>query len=169
MHYRYCCQRTARCKGESYIFHILPIFLSFLQPSHPGKMVQIGWNAGPRHAHVFGLTKSFTKNLDDATKTDHDHDAIAAANIAWAVAKAWLPTDITNTIENCLLESGLPRIATRHVAEGIFRFFCIPRVSSANSMQEPDFISSYKVKSTPSLNVSEHLPKPILQGTILST
>ncbi|KAJ7511958.1 hypothetical protein B0H11DRAFT_1700203, partial [Mycena galericulata] len=82
-----------------------------------GHMAQIGWNAGPRHARVFGLAKSYTKNLDDKTKIDHDHDAIAAANIVWGVSKTWFPTDTINNIEKKLSESGMPRIATRNVSE----------------------------------------------------
>ncbi|KAJ7248679.1 hypothetical protein C8J57DRAFT_1672411, partial [Mycena rebaudengoi] len=81
-------------------------------------MVQIGCNVGPHHACIFGLAKSFTKNLDDATKANHDHDAIAAANIVWGFSKAWLPTDIIGTIEDHLLESGIPRMATHHIPEG---------------------------------------------------
>ncbi|KAJ6451546.1 hypothetical protein C8R45DRAFT_848390, partial [Mycena sanguinolenta] len=83
-----------------------------------GEMLQLGWNAGPHHARVFGPGKSFRLNLDDITKTEHEHDAVAATNIVWAAGKAWLPTDITTTIENCLLESGMPQMATRHVSEG---------------------------------------------------
>ncbi|KAJ7913416.1 hypothetical protein B0H13DRAFT_1612584, partial [Mycena leptocephala] len=84
-----------------------------------GRMVQIGWNAGPRHARVFGLAKSFTKNLDEETKTAHDHDAIAATNIVWGAAKTWLPTDVTNGIDVALSETGMPRIATYNVSEGM--------------------------------------------------
>ncbi|KAJ7190609.1 hypothetical protein GGX14DRAFT_603942 [Mycena pura] len=89
-----------------------------VRPTHDGRMVQIGWNAGPRHARVFGLAKSFTKNLDEETKTAHDHDAIAAANIVWGAAKTWLPTDVTNGIDAALSKTGMPRIATRNVSEG---------------------------------------------------
>ncbi|KAJ7436557.1 hypothetical protein FB451DRAFT_1061694, partial [Mycena latifolia] len=79
-----------------------------------GSMVQFGWNAGPRHARVFGLAKSFTKDLDDSTKIDHDNDIIAATTVVWGVAKAWLPTDITEAIDSQLAESGMPRIASRN-------------------------------------------------------
>lgn len=47
--------------------------------------MQFGWNAGPRHARVFGLAKSFTKDLDDETKISHDTDIIAAMNLVWGV------------------------------------------------------------------------------------
>ncbi|KAJ7817631.1 hypothetical protein B0H14DRAFT_2170679, partial [Mycena olivaceomarginata] len=80
-----------------------------------GEMAQVGYNAGPRHAHVFGCAKSYNKNLDEATKINHDHDAIAAVNIVCAASKAWLPTDITDNIETHLRENNLPRIATRNI------------------------------------------------------
>ena len=83
-------------------------------------MVQIGWNAGPhqsRHAQVFGLANSFTKNLDNMSKTKHDHNAIAT-NIVWEAAKTWLPTDVTSNINDTLSKSGMPQIATHSVSEG---------------------------------------------------
>ncbi|KAJ7675264.1 hypothetical protein B0H17DRAFT_946085 [Mycena rosella] len=81
-------------------------------------MVQFGWNAGPRHARVFGLAKSFTKDFDDKTKTNRDTNIIAATTVVWGVAKAQLPTEITDAIDRELLNTGMPRIASRNVAEG---------------------------------------------------
>ncbi|KAJ6516895.1 hypothetical protein C8R47DRAFT_1313230 [Mycena vitilis] len=89
-----------------------------VRPDTPGKMIQLGFNAGPRHAHVFGLAKSFTANLDSMTMADHDEGIIAATTLVWGAAKAWLPTDITSSIDDKLSASGMPRIATRNVAEG---------------------------------------------------
>ncbi|KAJ7856995.1 hypothetical protein B0H13DRAFT_1641226 [Mycena leptocephala] len=68
---------------------------SILQPDAPGVMVQVGFNAGPRHAQVFGLAKSYAKCVDDITKVEHDNDIIAATAVVWGVAKAWLPANIT--------------------------------------------------------------------------
>ncbi|KAK6972019.1 hypothetical protein R3P38DRAFT_3297240 [Favolaschia claudopus] len=89
-----------------------------VRPKSDGTMVQLGYNAGPRDLRVFQLAKSYTKNLDEETKADHDTEVIAAVTITWAVAKAWLPLDITNKIEDTLEENGLPRIATRNIAAG---------------------------------------------------
>ncbi|KAJ7024983.1 hypothetical protein C8F04DRAFT_968331, partial [Mycena alexandri] len=83
-----------------------------------GKLVQVGFNAGPRHARVFGLAKSYTKPLDDTTKIEHDNDIIAATTTIWAAAKTWLPTDITHRIDCELEKHSMPRIATRNVGEG---------------------------------------------------
>ncbi|KAJ7794708.1 hypothetical protein B0H14DRAFT_2392362, partial [Mycena olivaceomarginata] len=87
---------------------------------HPGKMVQVGYNAGLRHAHVFGCAKSYNKNLDEDTKINHDHNVIAAVNIVWATSTAWLPTDITDNIETNLRENNLPRIAICNIPAGMF-------------------------------------------------
>ncbi|KAJ7067734.1 hypothetical protein B0H15DRAFT_771638, partial [Mycena belliarum] len=84
-----------------------------------GKMVQVGFNAGPRHARVWGLAKSYTKNLDDTTKAKHDNDIIAASTAVWAAAKTWLPSNITDKIDHELKAAGMPRIATRNVEEGV--------------------------------------------------
>ncbi|KAJ7715587.1 hypothetical protein B0H16DRAFT_1615630 [Mycena metata] len=89
-----------------------------VRPDAPGKMVQVGFNAGPRHVRVFGLAKSYTKQLDDTTKVEHDNDIIAAATTVWAAAKTWLPTDITHQIDRELEKHSMPRIATRNVEEG---------------------------------------------------
>lgn len=86
-------------------------------------MVQIGWNAGPKHARVWGLAKSYTKKLDEDTKVDHDKDAVALISLVWNIAKAALPEEVTGHIERSLEDHGLPRIATPGVAEGLPPYF----------------------------------------------
>ncbi|KAF7367838.1 hypothetical protein MSAN_00848300 [Mycena sanguinolenta] len=89
-----------------------------VRPTHPGEMVQVGWNAGPRHARVFGLAKSFVKILDHLTAVAHDEDAIAAMTLLWSIAKSLLPIEMINLITDAVGEIGLPKIATRNVPEG---------------------------------------------------
>ena len=84
-------------------------------------MVQVGWNAGPRHARVFGLAKSYTKNLDHATAVDHNQDTIAAMTLTWSITKSLLPTGMIALVTEAVGETGLPKIATRNVAEGMLR------------------------------------------------
>ncbi|KAF8124667.1 hypothetical protein K438DRAFT_1610278, partial [Mycena galopus ATCC 62051] len=83
-----------------------------------GTMVQIGWNTGARNARVFGLAKSYTKNLDHQTAVDHDRDAIAAMTLTWSIAKSLLPVEMIAEITAAVGETGLPKMATRNVAEG---------------------------------------------------
>ncbi|KAJ7656713.1 hypothetical protein DFH06DRAFT_1198319 [Mycena polygramma] len=89
-----------------------------VRPTHDGTLVQVGWNAGPRHARVFGLAKSYTKHLPAETAVDHDEDAIAAMTLTWSACKAFLPTEVTSEIEKHLETAGLPRMATRQVPPG---------------------------------------------------
>ncbi|KAJ7254010.1 hypothetical protein B0H12DRAFT_1017183, partial [Mycena haematopus] len=85
---------------------------------HPGKMVQSGFTAGPRHAHVFGPGKCYTKKIDSATAIDHDIDTIGAFTLAWNIARAILPTEIIDKTTEAVGEIGLPTISTRNVAAG---------------------------------------------------
>ncbi|KAJ7898774.1 hypothetical protein B0H13DRAFT_803926 [Mycena leptocephala] len=89
-----------------------------VRPTHPGTLVQVGWNAGPRHARVFGLAKSYNRVMDQATAADHDGDVIAAMTLTWSVCRALLPTDVITEIDGYLELAGLPQMATRQVPEG---------------------------------------------------
>lgn len=81
-------------------------------------MAQVGINTGLRHARVLGWAKSYTRNLDDATKTMHDIDIVGAAGLIWNMLKAALPRSMTKHVEQCLKDQGLPRLATQHVGPG---------------------------------------------------
>ncbi|KAJ7026562.1 hypothetical protein C8F04DRAFT_1190374 [Mycena alexandri] len=91
-----------------------------IRPTHPGKLVQVGWNAGPRHCRIFGLAKSYTKNLDPAVARDHDEDVIAAVALTWGLCRALLPAEVISEIDGYLKDSGLPAMATRNVEPGNF-------------------------------------------------
>jgi hypothetical protein len=81
-------------------------------------MVQIGWNAGPRHARVWGLAKSFNRKIDNATMIGRDEDVVALLTLCWSLAKASIPREVMNSLEDSLKVSGMPRIATRNIPEG---------------------------------------------------
>ncbi|KAJ7924665.1 hypothetical protein B0H13DRAFT_1601450, partial [Mycena leptocephala] len=85
---------------------------------HPGKMVQVGWNAGPRHARIFGLAISYTKKLDKATVVDHDLDTIGTLTLLWSIVKSLLPAETINGVTAAVGEIGLPKLATHNVSEG---------------------------------------------------
>ncbi|KAJ7937640.1 hypothetical protein B0H13DRAFT_2412721 [Mycena leptocephala] len=89
-----------------------------VRPNHPGTMVQVGWNIGPRHAREYGLAKSYAKKLDWDTTVAHDGDAAAAMTLTWGICRSFLPIDLTRSIEEDLQASGLPRMATRSTGEG---------------------------------------------------
>ncbi|KAJ7816004.1 hypothetical protein B0H13DRAFT_1621333, partial [Mycena leptocephala] len=85
---------------------------------HPGKMVQVGWNAGPRHARIFGLAISYTKKLDKATVVDHDLDTIGTLTLLWSIVKSLLPAETIDGVTAAVGEIGLPKLATHNVSEG---------------------------------------------------
>ena len=86
-------------------------------------MVQLGWNAGPRHARVWGLAKSFNRKIDEVTMTERDEDAIALMTLCWSLAKGSMPGEVMDVLEDSLKDSGMPRIATRNVPEGKFTIY----------------------------------------------
>ena len=75
-------------------------------------MVQIGWNAGPQHARVWGLAKSFNWKIDQEMMAERDEDVIALLTLCWSLAKALMPAEVMDVLEASLKESGMPRIAT---------------------------------------------------------
>lgn len=88
-------------------------------------MVQFGWNAGPRHATVFGLAKSFRKKLSAAVMTSQDEDAIGALTLMWSILQVKMPSELMAEVGTRLEQEGLPRIATRNVAEGDFFYYIL--------------------------------------------
>ncbi|KAI0315737.1 hypothetical protein OF83DRAFT_1061567 [Amylostereum chailletii] len=89
------------------------------QPTHNGQLVQLGWNAGPRHAHIWGLAVSYTaRSLEEHTYKAHDQDAVAALSLAWAFVDKLMPAEIVEPVDRELEALGMPRMATRHVGEG---------------------------------------------------
>ncbi|KAH9828646.1 uncharacterized protein C8Q71DRAFT_893685 [Rhodofomes roseus] len=91
------------------------------RPKHPGKMVQVGLNGGPRHARVLGWAKSYTKVLSQDNRQQHDTDIVGATGIVWSLIKSAAPREIMEHVEQCLQNEGMPDMATRDVAEGIFQ------------------------------------------------
>jgi hypothetical protein len=81
-------------------------------------MVQIGWNAGPQHARVWGLAKSFNRKINQETMAEWDEDVIALLMLCWSLAKASMLAEVMGVLEASLKDSGIPRIATQNVPEG---------------------------------------------------
>lgn len=82
-------------------------------------MVQVGWNAGPCHARIFGLAISYTKKLDKATVVDHDLDTIGTLTLLWSIVKSLLPAETIDGVTAAVGEIGLPKLATHNVSEGV--------------------------------------------------
>ena len=81
-------------------------------------MVQLGLNAGPRHARISAWAASYARKLLISEMVTHDKDVIAAVTLVWSIAQYALPSEITDEITRKLEEEELPRIALRNVSEG---------------------------------------------------
>jgi hypothetical protein len=82
--------------------------------------VQLGWNAGPMHARVYGLAKSYSKHVDPDTMIDRDSDAIASLTIMWGLIKSLIPEEVVSEVNQCLDNEGMPRMATRNIEPGMY-------------------------------------------------
>ena len=100
-----------------YCFYLLDLQLMCLKPNHPGKMVQIGMNMGPRHAHILGWAVSFTRKLSDKEKTRQDANLLGGMSLLWALAKSYLPLDLTDPMQK-LLDESYPTMATPRIPVG---------------------------------------------------
>jgi hypothetical protein len=121
-------------------------------------MAQVGWNAGPQHATIWGLAQSYCKKLDSGTKIEHDRDAISLLTLCWSLSKAYMPSDVIAPIETALADSGMPRIATRNVPEGVLKWplFAIWLLTSTKGL-DTGLLSTTVSMSFQHLN--GHLPR----------
>jgi hypothetical protein len=87
------------------------------QPTHPGHMAQFGLNAGARHVCALGQAKSYTKDLDQGTRINHDTDVIGAVSITWSLIRSVMPIEVLGEVDRALELDGMPRLATRDVCE----------------------------------------------------
>jgi hypothetical protein len=86
-------------------------------------MVQIGLNLGARNMRILGWAKSYTKTLSSQIKADHDRDALGALSILWSFVQSVMPTEVLSIVDTCLEKENLPRLATRNVKLGKYRYF----------------------------------------------
>lgn len=88
-------------------------------------MVQLGWNAGPHHATIWGLAKSYDRKIDEETMAAHDEDILAAVSIFWGLVQVKMPVEVTSHVNSHLDAEGLPCMATRNVATGLSTSICL--------------------------------------------
>ncbi|KAF8179186.1 hypothetical protein BJ912DRAFT_1045174 [Pholiota molesta] len=88
-----------------------------VRPTHPGHMAQFGLNAGARHVCALGQAKSYTKDLDQGTRINHDTDVIGAVSITWSLIRSVMPIEVLGEVDRALELDGMPRLATRDVCE----------------------------------------------------
>ena len=85
---------------------------SFVQPNHGGELIQYGWNAGPRHARVFGLVKNMThKKLTADEQHKKDGDILGILALTWNLLTSTLPEEVIVPIKAAIKAAGLPPMA----------------------------------------------------------
>ncbi|KAG2130138.1 hypothetical protein BD769DRAFT_1639593 [Suillus cothurnatus] len=71
-----------------------------VRPTHGEDLIQFGWNAGPQHAHVFGLRLSMT------ARQQKDSHALGILALSWNLLVTSLPAKAIN-------EAGLPSMTVK--------------------------------------------------------
>lgn len=85
-----------------------------VRPNHPGTMVQLGYNAGPRHCRVFGLVNNFkSAKLALETKAKQDEQAIGALSFFWHLIQSHAPKEVVDSVNSAIEQSGMPEIGSR--------------------------------------------------------
>jgi hypothetical protein len=77
-------------------------------------MTQVGYNAGPCQARIFGLAKSYNKVLDSARMVQPDKDVISAM----CACRSFLPINLISKIDGYLDDARMPTMATWNVEPG---------------------------------------------------
>ncbi|KIM50385.1 hypothetical protein SCLCIDRAFT_34337 [Scleroderma citrinum Foug A] len=81
-------------------------------PNHGGELIQYGWNAGPRHAHVFGLVKNMTcKKLTADEQHKKDGDILGILALTWNLLTSTLPEKVIVPIKAAIKAAGLSPMA----------------------------------------------------------
>ena len=80
--------------------------------------MQLGWNAGARHVTIFGLAKSYVKEIGKNAMIVRDKDAVAVLSIMWGLVGSLIPEEVVSEVNMRLDMEGMPRMATRNVEPG---------------------------------------------------
>ncbi|KAI5999430.1 hypothetical protein F5J12DRAFT_724508, partial [Pisolithus orientalis] len=80
---------------------------------HGGKLIQYGWNAGPCHAHVFGLVHNVVnKKLDGEELAAQDKSILGIMSLTWNFLTAVLPKEVIDPVREKIAMAGLPPMAS---------------------------------------------------------
>jgi hypothetical protein len=75
-------------------------------------MIQFGYNAGARHAHVFGFVHNIKCQMPSNECVVKDHQILGILGISWAIFKAVLPHPVYDTCASIYVASGMPSMST---------------------------------------------------------
>ncbi|KIJ48134.1 hypothetical protein M422DRAFT_248313 [Sphaerobolus stellatus SS14] len=82
-----------------------------IRPTHPGTMIQAGWNAGPRHARVWGLVRNLRKKFSQEGKLAKDRKMLGALCAVWNMIQAKAPREPIDDLLEVIDEAGMPNMA----------------------------------------------------------
>jgi len=80
--------------------------------------VQYGWNAGPHHAHIFGLVRNIKKKLSGEECEEHDRKILGIFALSWSFLTAALPKEVIEPTYTAIPAAGLPVMASQGDVQG---------------------------------------------------
>ena len=75
--------------------------------------MQYGWNAGPRHARIFGLIKNIKKKLSGEERDKHDQNVLGTFALTWNLLTVALPKEVILPTQIAISEANLPVMASQ--------------------------------------------------------
>ncbi|KAI6138993.1 hypothetical protein BKA82DRAFT_155027, partial [Pisolithus tinctorius] len=89
-------------------------------PTHGGKLIQYGWNAGPHHACVFRLVHNvLNKKLDGEELAAQDKSILGIMSLTWNFLTAVLPKEVIDPVREKIAMAGLPPMASPGNVKGV--------------------------------------------------
>jgi len=82
--------------------------------------VQYGWNAGPRHARVFGLVRNIKKTLTGEDREECDRKILGVFALSWNLLTAALPKEVIEPTYAAIAAVKLPVMASQGDVKGLY-------------------------------------------------
>ena len=80
--------------------------------------MQYGWNAGFRHAHIFGLVRNIKKKLTGEDHEECDKRILGVFALTWNLLTSALPKEVVKLTCDAIAEADLPVMASQGNVEG---------------------------------------------------
>ncbi|TDL17106.1 hypothetical protein BD410DRAFT_694296, partial [Rickenella mellea] len=79
-----------------------------------GKMIQFGYNAGPRHRRFWGLVNNIKKkNLPQDERSQKDQNILGIMTLLWNICKAHMLNSIVADCDKVMDDAGMPRMGAK--------------------------------------------------------
>ncbi|KAG1733530.1 hypothetical protein EDB19DRAFT_1911519 [Suillus lakei] len=125
-----------------------------VRPTHGGDLIQFGWNAGPHHAHVFGLVNNLTnKRLSMTARQQKDSRALGILALSWNLLVASLPAEVSTSCIKAIDGAGLPSMTIKGDSSDSGYTLDLPNgplcFSTAEVAPSEGYIVAFDVTSSP--------------------